>query len=1220
MNFKQLREKNGKFKVETGTAENTVSLEWDKVAFADGYRVFSSPHGKNYFTGFRNTTDTKVVVKNCKNGVAVDYKVKAYRIADGPDNFFGESVVVSVCPMQTPKKLTASVDKNGNAVLCWHGTSDCDGYKIYSDMSGNGKYTFLCYSAKQTCVIRNISRKGKISFKVRAFRIVNHAEKISNSSNAADIILPEKKPTLLTPSARPVHQTAAAAERKRFEISRDRLVNNNNECLIMFGGDISACGDSQPETGYSFDYLFSSVGELMRSSDFSIAALDTDLNDEKPYTCENPDVLNCPEAMAASICNSGIDAVALNTHLLRKTPDVLRSYPIPVVSQNGGEVKRDKYSIVNINNISVAFISTVIGSDISASVAAAKNSGAEYIAAYCSWKEKHIPYVKSTWRKYAARLASYGVDFIVGCGLNTLCEFDIITAPDGRKVPVAYSLGCLTPNASVTLYEQMGALLCLRLKRDASSGRVYRDFVGYIPFAVRQHTNLRRAVVLTGQNRIYFGGEYDSERARIAEILGEKITPARNTQDEKTISFALHGSALISGLFAKNMNVVTDRSHLFISQLAMCGDFKTVDERYYRDGVAPLYWNLSKGFSDYLGNNPSDYLILDLYYAACSPVFVHDGELYSGGKAFVESSFYTENKESMVCADISKDKCWKKYLERYINEIKAAYDGRHIILVRVSEPGLYFVNGRFIKDSDSKLDMKLLRDMENYFIRCVNPVVIDLSKYYCGTVNKRGNCYAVNRDRRLSDNISDAAIMTAANKNVPYNYTRAYNSRLWLEAVAEYFDPIKKCGCNDFYFSSSNAVDYIIGRTGRDFICANFNDLCNLKDSGITSFSELSKHYDFGGNAVLKQVCRGIQYIKNGNFSDESVDTVVRLNLYAVNDLADVLSKYFDSNGIIPDCRLTCDNIAFYLKCARLCDGGANKAAAARLVSEYYGKNHSVSIDIWGGANLDFIIGYSKNTLPGKSFSDCTPLTAFEPAVDVDLSYCENGTPLFKELSRKFAYKTVKKSDWVIVDFNEIIRPLYKHGSTMLTAVSGCEHTNLFKSFCKNDKKIIPYQKKGGITSASLKKAVGAFAGYLLDCYGDRIILSRFSLNSNYIDINGRIRPFNDDSMELKNKFIAAAEKEFIKQTNCYVLDYCDKFIGEQAGVRGQAFTAAYEEMFYTASASAVDEIVKGREDRLCDRIDLSDYISRAEKITAENPDMSYELKKQVIGEAAMLV
>lgn len=1227
MNYKQLCEGQPKFPVETGTAENTVSLTWENVPYADGYRVFASPHGKNRFIGQLNTDKTRAVFRNCKNGVVTDYKVKAFRIADGPDNFFAESQIVSLCPMKTPRNLIASKGGENSIILCWMDDSDSDGYKVYIDRDCNDKYTFLQYSGTTDCRIDVSGLSGKVRFRVRSFKIINHTEKISNNSEYIELQITSAKQTEKAASERKIERIERDINKdyvRRYTLKGSMLQNDNHKCLIMLGGDISTCAATQHDAlvrGFGFDYTLSSLGEVFGSSDFSVAALDTDVNDEKEYTYENENVNNSPSALLETLCAGGIDSLALSGKLARKTPKAILDYPISAFSSGAGELKGERFRIVDIKNIKVGFLSTTLDLDISSAIGTIKSQGAEFVVVYCNWKEKHTPVVKESWRRYATKLAEYGADFIVGCGLGTLCEYDVITTKDGKNVSVAYSIGSVTPGKAVTKFENIGALLCLRLARDGKTGKVRNDFTGYIPYAMTKGSSMRRALVLAEANRTTFGSsDYAKYLSQVKAALGNKIAYARYQRPSRDVSFALNGSALISELFKNNEEVVTDRSHLFISQLTLCGDKIDVEEGHYRDGVTPLYWNLTKNFNEYLAENKKDCLVLDFYYTATVLHYELDGILYSGGKAFRHSRFFAENKNRLKLVDISENDMWKPLLDRYIDAVRSVYDKKKIILVKVTDPKLYYRNGRFIKTEDTALDSKLLFDMECYFIRKVNPVVVDVSGYYPGYINKAGASFAVCRDGRFAQNISDAAISVAREDLYAQSFSMQRDSALWLSMVRDYFEAIKKSDCDSFFFSGNTAADIIISKLSPDFISANFDDIHNMKKNAPIDFSELMSSYDFGENKTLKRVCSAIYSLTKNSLENEYISEIIRLDLYAGKLLAKVLSDYFDKNGIIPDCRLDVRNLDFYLKCAQLIIGNQNRTAVSMLVSEYYKKNKPVAVDMLGGTNLKEIVAECSVATSGTAVTDCSVLTAFAKPVEIDYSYVDSHTLLYKELAKKRFEKLSNPSRWIMVDFNEIIRPIYIHDDTYFAYTARCESTRIFKTFLSEDKQILPYESKE-ISVSYVKECVKKFAEFLIEKYGKNIILSTITLNDNYLDNSDVICPFDDNKIEEKNKLIKLAEKEFIKLTKCYVINYSDKFIAQQAGIKNRAFTAAYEEDFYTHSAKALDSIVGEKLDKkIYDNVDILSYIERAQRILSANPDMFYDLQKQIFGDMTPLV
>lgn len=1222
MNFKQLRERQPEFPVTVKTGEGIVELIWDKIEYADGYRVFASPVGKNHFVGVVNVKEPRAVMKKRTNGVPMQYKVKAFRIADGPDNFFGESGIVIACPLETPRRLTAIVGNDGVCTLSWRYGSQCDGFKIYADSNESGKYTFVCYSGKNTCRLDSFTKSGKVSFVVRSFIMTEHAEKLSVSSTPAVAVLPKTKgvrASRLDHSM--IKKTVSDYNVRRFAGSNGKLCNEHHKCTVMIGGDITVSAQMQKSAASGmpvFDEALSSLGGIFGSFDFSVAMLDTDINDKKAYTFEDSRVINCPSTLADAVCKSGIDALAVNAGLLQRAPQSLEKYPLTVITENDCTLGGEKFSIVNINNINVGFISATVNKDVSGYIAQLRKAGAEYIFFFCSWNERHTPAVKPKWRTQARKAAESGADIIIGNGLNALAEYDVIECADGRHVPVAYSLGSLIPADPATRFEKIGALLCVRLKRDTATGKVNTDLCGYIPYAFKDYGTEHRAVLLSDDNARYFGlSAYDTLKKQVAYALGSKIELARYAKKPEHQTFALLGSALISELFKGDDDVETDRSHLFISQLTMNGERCDIDEKYFRDGVVPLYYNLCKGYDDYLSENKSDCLITDLYYAVSTPVYQLDDKLYSGGKAFMQSRFYEENKKKLKRLDIKDEKIWKPLLDKFIDSVTAVYSPEKIILVRISDPKLYYVNGRYVRSTDRSCDFKLLLDMEDYLIRRISPKVIDISKFYPGVINKRGRSYAVCRDELFRSNISLIAKSICSDKKENYVNPLSYEPEIWLTEVCRNFDVIKACGSDNFFFAKSNAVDYFISRLSSDFICAEFKDILTLKTSELTTFAEIKACYDFGKNTTLKRVYNGICAIRRGDIACEDIDEIIRLGLYAENDLADMLASFYSKNGIIKNCILSKRDLVFYLKCARLWLSDADKCAVEALVKSYYEKNRPVTFDTFGRNDNELILRLADNAEIITATIGYSALTVCEKACgDIDLSYIDSKTPVFAEITHSYSDKA--PSDWLLVDFSDIVKPLYKHGDSYIAEVDGLCDSMAFRAFMTEDEKTEPYKENFDISF--VESAVKRFAGLVKEKYGNKIILRKTCLSLNRLDITGRIRPFEDtEYIAEKNRLISTAEAIFAEHTDCYVIDYERQYLPVCADKNADISERMLESDFYSEASKAVERIICGKSEKFSQSVDIVGYLERCEKIRKDNPDMSAELSREIFGGASKI-
>lgn len=1220
MNFMQLRERQPKFPVTVKTGEGVVELIWNKIEYADGYRVFASPVGKNHFVGVINVKGTTAVMKKRANGVPMQYKVKAFRIADGPDNFFGESEIVIACPLETPRKLTAIVGSDGICTLSWRYNSQCDGFKIYADSNESGKYSFVCYSGKNSCRLDSFTKSGKVSFVVRSFIMTGHMEKLGVSSAPAEAVLPKSKGAKAVQFDHSmIRKTAGDYKARRFAGKDGRLCNDHHKCTVMIGGDITVSAEMQKNAAKGmpvFDEAFSSLGGIFGSFDFSVAMLDTDINDKKAYTFEDSRVINCPSTIADAVCKSGIDALAVNAGLLQRAPQSLEKYPLTVITENDCTQGGEKFSIVNINNINVGFISATVNKDISQYVSQLRKAGAEYIFFFCSWNERHTPAVKPKWRNQAVKAAESGADIIIGNGLNAIAEYDVIECADGRRVPVAYSLGSLIPADPATRFEKIGALLCVRLKRDTATGKVNTDLCGYIPYAFKDYGTEHRAVLLSDDNARYFGPSvYDTLKKQVATALGDKIELARYAEKPEQQSFALLGSALISELFKDDNDVETDRSHLFISQLTMNGAHCDVDEKYFRDGVVPLYYNLSKGYDEYLAENKADALITDLYYAVSTPVYRLGDSLYSGGKAFIQSRFYEENKSRLKRLDIKDEAVWKPLLDKFIDSVTAVYDREKIILVRITDPKLYYVNGRYVRSTDRSCNFRLLLDMENYFIRRVSPKVIDISRFYPGVINKRGRSYAVCRDEHFRNNISLIAKSICSGKKANYVNSLAYDTEIWLTEVAENLDIIKEGKADSFFFGTNNAVDYFISRLSRDFICAEFKDILRLKTSELVTLSEIRACYDFGRNTVLKRVYNGICAIRKADIANADIDEIIRLGLYAQSDLAKALESFYNKNGIIRNCVLSTKDLSFYLKCARLWMAGTDKDAVAQLARKYYEKHRPVILDVFGRADGGDIPELADGAVKGSVISGYSALTVCsEKPADIDLSYIDDKSAVFTELTR--SYFANAHGDWLLVDFSDIVKPIYRHRSAYVASIDELCCSMAYRAFMTDDEVFEPF--KENVDSKFIEKAISDFARTVKAKYGKNIILRKTYLPLNRLDITGRIRPFDDtEFISEKENLISRAEEIFVKCTDCYTIDYESRYLPVCADKNADISGRMLESDFYKEAAAAVDRIISGTSKKTVNNVDIVGYLERCERIRNDNPDMSAELSREIFGGAS---
>lgn len=278
----------------------------------------------------------------------------------------------------------------------------------------------------------------------------------------------------------------------------------NRKALICCVGDLiceprliraNRYGDS-----VFFHPLFQYVRSILRQADLAMGNLETNVTDCSPdagqyHTVAGKYHCNTPESFLEALryagfdgfvnannhnCDSGVAGLFETNQRLDKHGFFRTGTFLP------GEENRA--ALVNVNGIRVGILSyahrfnnletnfTPLGQamlnlftpeKVQADVTWAKEHGAEYIISYVHWGKEYIHYPIEEQLEKAQVLANAGVDYIVGSHSHCLQINDTVTAPDGRTVPVVYSMGNFITNESQDLCRHSGILQILLEKTEA---------------------------------------------------------------------------------------------------------------------------------------------------------------------------------------------------------------------------------------------------------------------------------------------------------------------------------------------------------------------------------------------------------------------------------------------------------------------------------------------------------------------------------------------------------------------------------------------------------------------------------------------------------------------------------------------------------------------------------------------------------------------------------
>jgi len=342
--------------------------------------------------------------------------------------------------------------------------------------------------------------------------------------------------------------------------------SNTGRARLLLAGDqmcqekvIAAKKKKGLKEDYDFKRCYRHLRRLFQKADLSIGNLETTVHPEAPYANEQLFIgkyynRNCPPQYLEALRFAGFDLLTTaNNHMLDsgmrglyRTCELLDSFGF-VHTGSFFDTEAPRFALVNVNGIRVGVLSYTSFYNFPASeyvskegisavlnlyskgkackdVADLRAAGAEYIICYMHWGAEMVHTVTDWQRRVAKELANAGVDYIAGSHAHVIQPYDIISADDGRSVPVIYSMGNLlchfTKKAPKT-----SVIIELTLIRNADGTISTHD--SYIPCYVFDKFDGWKYSIVPMTNKKYL---YESTNATIqrqkdhaASVIGNKI-------------------------------------------------------------------------------------------------------------------------------------------------------------------------------------------------------------------------------------------------------------------------------------------------------------------------------------------------------------------------------------------------------------------------------------------------------------------------------------------------------------------------------------------------------------------------------------------------------------------------------------------------------------------------------------------------------------------------
>ena len=1141
-------------------ADRSIRLSWNAVDGAERYRVFlRAADAPDRVIKTRSTEKLRLTLKGLANGREYLLTVRALHTANQREAAGAESACVSAVPIS--ERLRAQ--------------------------------EMLCLEVGQTAQLRweCRGRTPEVRFSTDAPSVV------SVSAGGLVTALSRGRANVLV-SSREDAQTFRTA----VEVGRTGASCGARAAILFTGGITAGAALQRRVRSQDFHGAFSAVKELLTGADLAVGVPEACCCDSAPYACESPllerggENANAPSTLLNALCAAGFGAVvtaACHSHDagfkgIEATAAGIRQRGMRNIGTLG-----DNPVVVSVKGMRVAFIAAAMtgapADDIAAANACAAYSrdffvelvnrahgmGAEYIIALPHWGSAASPLVTKKQAEEARFMAQAGADLIIGTHPQAVQRVSVIKTPDGRNVTCAYSLGRLITSPDAPAEYRGSALLRAELSR-SESGISAR--LTYTPCICLNEENGVRAYPC----RKPFSEESRECAALTARRLGKGIS-AENRRPRVLLS----GSPILGDIFSAGSAFRVDKTAMRLSQLSL-GSSPAAAEGFSPDeGCSErLRLDITKSLPEYIARTAPDIIAVDLCTAAASACYMINGSeppcCFTARRALRRTEFFARHREQLtrVAAPFGEE-FWKPALRRYA-EILAA-SGARIILFR-TEYGAHTAKGAELRAASPKTRANaLMREMEDLFIEIARPAVVELSRFFFPLADDPEGRFEPHYSRAAYN----AALAISSDAGV--TCISAQSEEIWFARVMKYYASMTARSFQSWLLDMDCAADRIIASTSAEFAAKHSEQLIRLKRAGHAQLDCVGSF--FAGEpeaAELVHAAQITQALLDGDLSRgyDFYESAFRGKFVILRTMMRLLAK--ETGAAVNDKNV---ELMFLLR---------GKPQQKRYIQSQQLK----TLDIWGSCVSRESANMS-DAFIGKYIFKQPALLAFEPPVNVQLP---EGTEAFsgnawrrRTLENALSRSGIRdiessKARWILVDFFDLISRMAEYNGGLFEIDDTVMRMDFYKGIKGACRQAYLFERRG---MKYCFDAMTRFAGAISERYGSSIILIKTEPKSEYITLDNRLAPLEDDGMaELKRKFISLCEERFAAVTGCCVIDISKHFYSSDSFVFGGAHIVHYEEEFYRTAGQYISEIIAGTDRQVFSAVDENYLLLRSLRLS----------------------
>lgn len=254
--------------------------------------------------------------------------------------------------------------------------------------------------------------------------------------------------------------------------------------------------DAEIQGGYDFKPMFKHVKQYLQQPDLLLANQETLLGGVEIGLSSYP-TFNSPQEVGDALIDSGVDIVSTaNNHTLDRGEKAILSaiqyyenVGLPYVGHFKDISDKEKLRILSTNGIQIAYLSYTYGTNgipvpkgkdylvnlidkdkMKTEIHRAKEV-ADVVIMSLHWGNEYQRFPTEEQKKFAQFLADEGIDVLFGHHSHVLQPMEMLTAKDGRKVFVVYSLGNFL-SGQIRDYKDIGGMASVEITKKIAQNKI----------------------------------------------------------------------------------------------------------------------------------------------------------------------------------------------------------------------------------------------------------------------------------------------------------------------------------------------------------------------------------------------------------------------------------------------------------------------------------------------------------------------------------------------------------------------------------------------------------------------------------------------------------------------------------------------------------------------------------------------------------------------------